>query len=85
MKASPKSAMERVRNRTGRADWFVSALLKEGVRRTNDPALKAAYAVSKNEIDDLLKQVAGPKTKIGRKVKQVIQTGRSVLQEMAAQ
>jgi len=84
MKTSSKSAMDRVRNPQGRADWLAANLLREAIKRKNDPALKAAYAVSKGEVEDLLKKVLGPKTTLGRQVKKAIQTGRELMQEMAS-
>jgi hypothetical protein len=83
MNAQPKSAMERVRNPQGRADWLAANLLKEAVKRTNDPVLKVAHVVSRNEVEDLLKRVLGPKTAAGRSVKRLIEIGREVAQELA--
>jgi hypothetical protein len=82
MRQTSKPAMDRVRNPQGRADWLAASCLKEVVRRSSNPALAAAYQMSRGEVEDLLKSVLGPKTAAGRKVKKAIQTGKEILGEL---
>lgn len=82
MRQASKPAMDRVRDPRGRADWLAANCLREVIRQSNNPALAAAYQVSRGEVEDLLKNVLGPKTAAGRKVKRMIQTGTEILGEL---
>jgi len=84
MNHQTKSAMERVRNPQGRADWLAAKLLREGVRRSNSRLLSMAFEQSRGELENLLKDVLGPRTKAGREVKRIVKTGREILGELSA-
>ena len=77
-----KTPMQRVRKPKGRIDWLAASLIQESVRQSNDPAIKAAYAVSRGEVEGLLKNVLGPRTSAGRKVKHLIEAGQQLIQQV---
>jgi hypothetical protein len=79
-----KSPMSRVRNPQGRPDWLLAKLLEHSVSMSSDPRVKTSYSIVRHDVEELLLRVLGPRTKNGRKVKELIEKGKAVLREVQA-
>ena len=76
--AKQKSVLDRVRRPAGRVDLLVGRVIGEAVKQHASPASQVVYQAVRTEVDQLIHQVLGPKTRAGRQLKEILAAGREL-------
>ncbi len=74
-----RSHIDRVKDPSGRIDWLLANLIRETVKRSASPVVRAAFAEFQPEIETLLTRHLGPKNKQARQLRQYVIAGQKIL------